>query len=289
MMPSIAQFLAEGQRAGARYALSAPRRSPQGTAGSQLGRRAGESMEFMDHREYQPGDDLRRLDWAAYARSDKMIVKLFRQEVCPHLDLIIDGSRSMALENSQKCRATVALAAALTTAADNAGHSHRAFLTGRGCQPIANGGALPTLWQAVAFDSEESPPDSFRMLQPAWRPHGIRVLVSDLLWIGDPLELLTALSNSAAAVYVLQVLAAADVTPELQGNVRLVDSESELIEEVFLDATALARYHNNLQRHRENWRRAARQVGALMVPLVAEEVCAGWDFSPLVEAGILTV
>ena len=37
----------------------------------------GESMEFMDHREYQPGDDLRRLDWAAYARSDKMIVKLY--------------------------------------------------------------------------------------------------------------------------------------------------------------------------------------------------------------------
>ena len=67
----------------------------------------------MDHREYQPGDDLRRLDWAAYARSDKMIVKLYRQEVCPHLDVVIDGSRSMALEGTQKLRAGVALAAAL--------------------------------------------------------------------------------------------------------------------------------------------------------------------------------
>ena len=60
----ITQFLTEGQQAGARYCLAAPRRAPQGTAGSQLGRLAGESMEFMDHREYQPGDDLRRLDWA---------------------------------------------------------------------------------------------------------------------------------------------------------------------------------------------------------------------------------
>ena len=110
MTATIAQSLAEGQQAGAQYALAAPRRSPQGTSGSQLGRLAGESMEFMDHREYQPGDDLRRLDWAAYARSDKMIVKLFRQEVCPHFDVVIDGSRSMDLPGSQKSQATAVLA-----------------------------------------------------------------------------------------------------------------------------------------------------------------------------------
>ena len=49
------------------------------------------------------GDDLRRLDWAAYARSDKMIVKLYRQEVCPHLDIVLDGSCSMAVAGSEKC------------------------------------------------------------------------------------------------------------------------------------------------------------------------------------------
>lgn len=289
MADPIAQFLAEGQQAGARYCLAAPRRSPQGTAGSQLGRLAGESMEFMDHREYQPGDDLRRLDWAAYARSDKMIVKLYRQEVCPHLDVVIDGSRSMALQGSEKRRAAVGLASALSTAADNAGHSHRAYITGHGCQPVVGGAESPTLWQGLAFDSPEGPPESFRTLPPAWRPRGMRVLLSDLLWLGDPLELLTPLSDRAAAVYVIQLLAAADANPRRQGNVRLVDSETGGVEEVFLDAAALGRYRNNLQRHRENWRRAARQVGAVMVPLVAEELCAGWDFSPLIEAGILTV
>lgn len=289
MTATIAQHLAEGQQAGARYSLGAPRRAPQGASGSQLGRLVGESMEFMDHREYQPGDDLRRLDWAAYARSDKMIVKLFRQEVCPHLDIVIDSSRSMNLPDSQKGRAAAALSAALATAAANAGHSHRAFATDRGCQPIANGTTLPTLWHGLAFDSSQSPPEAFRLLPPAWRPHGIRALVSDLLWLGDPLELLTAFNDGAAAVYILQVLATADIAPERQGNLRLVDSESELVEEVFLDASALARYRNNIERHRDAWRRAARQVGAVLVPLVAEDVCNGWDFSPLVEAGILTV
>lgn len=289
MPTSITQYLTEGQQAGARYTLAALRRAPQGTAGSQLGRLAGESMEFMDHREYQPGDDLRRLDWAAYARSDKMIVKLYRQEVCPHLDIVIDGSRSMALADTEKLRASVALAAALSTAAANAGHSHRAYLTGQGCRPVLNGGEQPMLWQGLNFDSAEGPPASFRTLPPPWRPRGIRALVSDLLWLDDPQGLLMALSDRAAAVYVIQVLAAADVSPPDHGNLRFVDSETDKVEELFIDATALARYRTNLQRHRENWHQAARQVGAVFVPLVAEEVCRSWDFSRLVEAGILTV
>ena len=205
---------------------------------TQLGRLAGESMEFMDHREYQPGDDLRRLDWAAYARSDKMIVKLYRQEVCPHLDIVLDGSRSMALPDSEKLHASLALAAALSTAAGNTGHSHRVYLTGQGCRPVANGGEQPLLWQGLTFDSRESPPESLRTLPPAWRPRGIRAIVSDLLWLDDPRELLMNMSDRAAAVYVIQVLAAADVAPPDHGNVRLVDSESEQVEELFLDATA---------------------------------------------------
>jgi uncharacterized protein (DUF58 family) len=281
-------YIAEGRQAASRYGLAAPRRAPQGTAGSQLGRLAGESMEFMDHREYQPGDDLRRLDWAAYARSDKMIVKLYRHEVCPHLDLVVDGSRSMALPGTEKGRATVALAAAVLTAADNSGYTRRAYLTGRGCRPIAEGRS-PDSWQDWSLDAVESPAESFRSLPPAWRAWGVRVIVSDLLWLGDPLELLLAVAESASAVYIIQVLAADDVSPPHQGNHRLVDSESDNAEELFLDATAIARYRGKLQRHCENWRQAARQTGAVFVPLVAEELCRTWDLSPLVEAGMLTL
>jgi len=246
-------------------------------------------MEFMDHREYQPGDDLRRLDWAAYARSDKLIVKLYRQEVAPHLDVLLDGSRSMALEGTEKLRAGVALAAALATAADNAGYTRRVYRTGQGCRPVVHGAEEPTLWQDLAFDSAESPAESLRTLPPAWRPHGIRVLISDLLWLGDPLELLTPMSERASAVYVLQVLAAADVDPEAHGNVRLVDSETGQMEEISLDPGAAARYRSNLQRHCEHWHRAVRQVGGVLVQIVAERMVADWDFSPLVEAELLTV
>ena len=123
----------------------------------------------------------------------------------------------------------------------------------------------------------------------ALRPHGIRVFISDLLWLGEPLELLRGIADRASAVYVLQVLAAVDADPSDLGNFRLVDSETGEYEELFLDATALARYRRNLQRHCDNWHRAARQLGGLFLPLVAERLVAGWDLSALLEAGIITV
>ncbi len=242
----------------------------------------------MDHREYQPGDDLRRLDWAAYARSDKMIIKLYRHEVSPHVDLVVDGSRSMALPGTEKARATAALAAAVLTAADNSGYTRRAYVTGRGCRPIMVDQS-PQAWHDWSLDAVESPAESFRSQPPAWRRWGMRVIVSDLLWLGDPLEVLLAAAESASAVYMIQVLAADDVNPPHQGNHRLVDSESDYAEELFLDAAAIARYRGKLQRHCENWQQAARQTGAVFVPLVAEDLCRNWDLSPLVEAGMLTL
>ena len=74
---AAAAGLAEGQRAGARWRLAVP--APIGLAGDALGKRAGSSLEFQEHREYQPGDDLRHLDWAAYGRSDRLVVKRFRE------------------------------------------------------------------------------------------------------------------------------------------------------------------------------------------------------------------
>ena len=76
--------------------------------------------------------------------------------MCPHLDIVLDGSRSDGADT--ELRAAVALAAALSTAAGNAGHSHRAYLTGQGCRPVASGGEQPSVWQGLAFDSRREPP-----------------------------------------------------------------------------------------------------------------------------------
>ncbi|HEX4142768.1 MAG TPA: DUF58 domain-containing protein [Pirellulales bacterium] len=289
MSEDIRRHLIEGEQAGARYRLAAPRSAPQGTAGSQLGRAAGESMEFMEHRDYQPGDDLRRMNWSAYARSDRLVVKVFQQEVCPHFDLVIDGSRSMMLEGTQKLRASLGLAAALAMAAENSGYSRRVYQTQNGCHPIRGGSDRPAAWQGLQFDARHNPAESFRALPPAWRPRGIRVIVSDFLWLGDPLEVLNPMADRAAAVVVIQILAAEDMEPVGRGNQRLLDSESGKALEVYVDASGQDRYRQNLARHQQSWHMAARKVGATFISLIAEDLCPSWDLSPLVRAEALTV
>jgi uncharacterized protein (DUF58 family) len=55
----------------------------------------GFSVEFSEHREYTPGDELRHLDWRAYARSDRYYIKLFEQETNLRATLVLDTSASM--------------------------------------------------------------------------------------------------------------------------------------------------------------------------------------------------
>jgi len=283
------EYLIAGEQAASRFALAAPRRLPLGAGGVQLSNRSGSSLEFRDHREYQTGDDLRRIDWSAYGRTDKLIVKLFREEVSPHVDIVIDGSKSMTLEGTEKLRAVLGLAAVFAAAASNAGFSHNAWLAGQACLPIEGGSARPTVWPVLNFDYDGNIDESFARGRPRWRRQGMRILISDLLWLGNPLTSLASLSRDAASVLVVQILSSEDATPQSRGNQRLIDSESGQIREIFIDSTALARYKASLDRHQQSWRMSCRQIGGVLINVIAEEVVRGWSLDEFVATGILTV
>jgi uncharacterized protein (DUF58 family) len=61
----------------------------------------GYSIEFNDYRIYQPGDDLRHLDWRYYARADKLCIKRYEQETNLQFHIISDTSRSMAYQGGK--------------------------------------------------------------------------------------------------------------------------------------------------------------------------------------------
>jgi uncharacterized protein (DUF58 family) len=78
----------------------------------------GYSAEFNDYRNYQPGDDLRHLDWRFFARADKLCIKRFEQETNLHFHVIVDTSASMAYQGGKawgrKLDYAALLAASLT-------------------------------------------------------------------------------------------------------------------------------------------------------------------------------
>ena len=59
----------------------------------------GQSVEFLQHREYVPGDDLRHVDWQVWARQDRLYVKHFEEDANMRVNLLIDVSNSMNYGN----------------------------------------------------------------------------------------------------------------------------------------------------------------------------------------------
>jgi uncharacterized protein (DUF58 family) len=68
--------------------------------------RRGFSVEFAEHRMYQPGDELRYVDWKVLARSDRLYVKQFEEETNLRAMIVVDASRSMAWSGDPAQRLT---------------------------------------------------------------------------------------------------------------------------------------------------------------------------------------
>ncbi|MCS7015501.1 MAG: DUF58 domain-containing protein [Gemmatales bacterium] len=287
MMDKWAATLVRGEQEGYRYQWRVLRRAPAGQSDRHLASAAGSSLEFREHREYQAGDDLRYLDWSASARSERLLVKVFEQELHPHLELILDASRSMDLEGSEKARASLGLAALLAASAIASGFSCRAVQLRESCQPLGCMADRPSEWSFDGFAGRVSGGQALLREGPRWRPRSVRVLLSDLFWPEDPIPILTQLSWQAALVVVAQVVAQADLNPTFRGQVRLVDVETGQQRDLLVNDGVLQRYRDAWTHHQEQWQRACRQVGAAYVQIIAEEFVRDWIPRPLLVQEIL--
>ena len=228
-----------------RYRLALGSARYRGRAGVRRGHGVGSSLEFHDFRDYAPGDDLRHVDWRGYARSEQLRVRLHQEEVAPHVVVVLDGSASMAA-TATKGRAARVLCAALRHWAQREGAATRLGVLG-----VA--GFVDDV-EAVVFAGDPGPAPPGVPL----RPGGVRVLVSDGLWLADPLPLVRALQHGASRFVCLQLLDPWELAPEPGGATALVDAESSHRAELQLDARAIAAYRERLE----------RLVGALRAPIV---------------------
>lgn len=83
-----------------RLSIGSRRRLRGNVMGVRRSVRHGASVEFTDYRDYMPGDDLRYVDWKAYARLSKLLVRLFTEEDDISLHLLVDSSASMRFGDS---------------------------------------------------------------------------------------------------------------------------------------------------------------------------------------------
>jgi len=237
-------------------------RAWRGSSGAWQGRNQGSSIDFQDHRAYAPGDDPRHLDWAAYARTNNYIMKLFREEVSPRLDLALDVSRSMALTPEKEARSLDLFTLVLSTALHD-GISLRIYAAhSAGQWRRLDTQAAMTLESMPAFNSpNHKKTDQLPLAEIPWRAGSLRVLISDLLLPQPPERELASLGREHGRVVLLAPYLQTEATPDWRGNLELHDCETKQVRQQRVEPFLLSRYQKNYQRHFELWQEEARRRG----------------------------
>jgi uncharacterized protein (DUF58 family) len=232
-------------------------RARSGGGGEHVARRRGGSSDFDQHRAYAPGDDLRRIDWAAYARSGEPVVKLFRREEDVVVRLVCDASASLGYGQPPKLDVARRLAAAVGYMTLARSERAQLFVAGPGLvreHPPARGrGGLPALLHALEGVEAAGGTDLGRAIDAcvarSARP-GMLLVVSDFF---DPGPVTTSLARAAKAghdVALAQVLAPEEVEPSFapgfDGDLALEDVETGAVVDVTIDASALEAYARRL-------------------------------------------
>ncbi|HEV7679471.1 MAG TPA: DUF58 domain-containing protein [Candidatus Dormibacteraeota bacterium] len=243
-------------------------------AGTRRARGAGESVEVSDHRAYAPGDDLRRVDWGAFARSDRLSVRLGLAEREATVTLVVDRSRSMEFgEPVSKADRARSIAAAMAWVAVQGGD--RVAVAGVGstvvrwCPPVRGRVGVHRAWRLLASlpVAAAGDPAALVALAPRLRP-GLCVVLSDFMTTADWGVALRALRGARQEVLLIQVLSAAELDPELAGDLRLRDSESGAAVEVSATPAVLRAYRQALDAHTARLGALARGHGATFLRVV---------------------
>ena len=261
-----------------------------GASGERAARRRGGSAEFQEHRPYAPGDDLRRVDWSAFARTGEPVLKLFRAEEDTVLRLLVDASASLAFGEPQKFEVARRVAAAIgylglangqrvqvLVARERAGQS-----AGRGLErvgvPRRGRDALAALLRDLSEPLASGSADLARALddtlQRTARP-GLLVVLSDFFDSGPVTRALTRACAAGHQVALVQVFAREELEPAFDGDFSLVDAETNAALEISMDATAVDAYVTRLAGLIEELGSWARKHRASYVRITNDEPLEG--------------
>ena len=220
--------------------------------------RRGHSVEFCDYRAYGVGDDLRYVDWNIYGRLDRLHVKLFveEQDLCLHL--LLDASASMDFGAPTKLEYGARLAAALgfigLVSMERVGVGVLRERVAEGWPPTRGRNQVMGLFEflgRVRPAGGTSLNDGLQNYAMRAREPGLAVVISDLLDPGGFEAGVRALLEHRFDVHLVHVLTPEEMSPELAGDLRLVDSETGEERALSVDGDAIHAYHERLRQFLE--------------------------------------
>lgn len=247
-----------------RLRLAMGHRASMNLTGNRKSTQKGSSTEFSDFREYMPGDDIRRIDWNAYGRLDRLYVKEYMEEKEAVVSILIDTSASMDYGIHKKSERACVLAAAFAYMGLHNMDRVMVYDMQQMQQPFVAGGgkrALPKLtdWLSQrSFDGKVDVSQAVRQL-PVKGP-GVTMIISDFLQesfvdsgqeqetAGKILRLLEYRRQKTALLHLLAgEELSVGLSTELTGTRNLIDLEEKSTLRLTLDAASIRAYEQAVQ------------------------------------------
>jgi uncharacterized protein (DUF58 family) len=261
-------------------ALAAARRSaaPGAPGGSRPGARKGAGSQFEGHRGYVSGDDPRTIDWAAYARTENLVIREFREEVEGTLAVLLDASQSMAAWGKAVAGKRAAAAAAVVSLLQGDQARVAAFAAGKALEPRGFGSPkdIPEVDRHLESIGTAGAGGGLAAAKTLLHSRRGRLLfISDLLEEESAGPALVALRERGHSVTVVHVVAVEESRPP-EGLLRLRDAETGEVRDVLFDNATAASWARALEDFAASWRTLCASHGMAYVRLAAGAPLAEW-------------
>lgn len=244
-------------------------------------KKSGSGVEFADHRDYQPGDDFRYLDWNVYQRFERLLLRLYEEEEDLAIYLLVDASASMGWSGGKKLRYAKQLAAALAyVGLANLDRVSVVATSDRVMERMPTTRGKARIFKVFRFLSELTPTgttnlgDALKTFVAQNKRRGLAVLLSDLY---DPAGFergINVLRYNKFEPFVIHVVDPAEARPKLQGDVLLYDCETGDEREVTVTPKVLGRF---AEAHREYARSVAMFCATHQVSHIEANVTVPFD------------
>lgn len=275
-----------------RLSLNMEKLIAAGSGGLRKSRAKGSSVEFSDFREYAYGDDLRRVDWNAYGRFEKLFVKLFMEEREAMVNIFLDCSKSMDFGSPKKSILGIQLAAAIGFLALNNMDRLCINLLKKDTIVSSNllGGrgqfdACAAFLDNVQFEGTTNMDKAIKLKRFGGR--GLTLILSDFFTQGSMEDLLKYLMFYKQDIVLVHILSPQELNPELQGQIRLKDSETGEMVDVDITSSVYDKYQQTLSNFKSSLKEMAKKYDGAYVAISSNDSLEKILFEDMITSQII--
>ena len=249
----------------------------------------GAGQEFLDHRNFHHGDDLRAVNWRAYLRLEKMFLKMFQVEPHVPVRMLLDLSTSMTTHGGEKFQYARKLAAALCYVGLVRLDSMEVngFSSRLGHRVLSNGGRhrFPAVMDGISAMEAGGATDYLAVIREfisSYSQRGLVIVISDFLDDAGCERALQYLADYGHELMLLQIWADEDRTPPWTGELELRDAESGAALKLDFDDQARIRYTHSFDEYAATIQTMAHRSGGRYAGIATSQPIESVIFGDLV-------